>query len=75
MVTTIEPGIYFIEKLLNLAKNSENKDYINFDLIQWYIAVGGIWIEDMILITKDSYEILTNCPRTIEEIESIMKPS
>lgn len=73
MVTTIEPGIYFIEKLLNRAKNSENAKYFNFDLIEKYMYVGGVRIEDMVLITKESHEVLTNCPRTIEEIESIMR--
>lgn len=73
MVTTIEPGIYFIEKLLKQVEKSESAKYIDFDLVNLYLYVGGVRIEDDILITKDGNEMLTQCPRTVEEIEKCMK--
>ncbi len=58
MVFTIEPGIYI----------PENSDC---DEKWWGIAVR---IEDDILVTKDGYELLSGfAPRTVEEIEAMMK--
>jgi Xaa-Pro aminopeptidase len=58
MVMTIEPGIYISEDSKAPAK---------------YKGIG-IRIEDDVLITKDGHKILSNnVPRTIEEIESIMR--
>lgn len=65
MVTTIEPGIYFIEKLLKQAEQSDNSKYIDFEKAYQFLYVGGVRIEDDILITKDGFEMLTKCPRTI----------
>jgi Xaa-Pro aminopeptidase len=58
MVLTIEPGIYIREN-----SNCDNK--------WWNI---GIRIEDNILITKNGFRNLSgNIPKTIEEIELLMK--
>ena len=65
MVTTIETGIYFIEKLLKQAEQSDNSKYIDFEKAYQFLYVGGVRIEDDILITKDGFEMLTKCPRTI----------
>lgn len=73
MVTTIEPGIYFIEKLLKQAEESVNSKYIDFDKTYQYLSVGGVRIEDDILVTKEGYEQLTKCPRTVEQIEKCMR--
>jgi Xaa-Pro aminopeptidase len=58
MVMTIEPGIY-------ISEDSKAPDK--------YKGIG-IRIEDDVLITKDGHKILSNnVPRTVEEIESIMR--
>jgi Xaa-Pro aminopeptidase len=58
MVITIEPGIY-------IPENSK------CDKKWWGIAVR---IEDDVLITKDSYELLSSsAPRTVSDIETLMK--
>ena len=36
------------------------------------MSVGGIRIEDDILVAKDGFESLTDCPRTVQEIELCM---
>lgn len=37
------------------------------------MEVGGVRIEDDILVTKTGFESLTCCPRTTEEIEKCMR--
>ncbi len=70
MVLTIEPGIYFPKKLL-LNKLINQKE------VQKYMSIGGIRIEDTILITQKSYDILNKVsakkvlekdPKKIEKI-------
>jgi Xaa-Pro aminopeptidase len=74
-VFTIEPGIYFIPELIEKWK-SENKhrDFINYSKIDRYRSVGGIRIEDNILITQKSHKVLgTPIPKTVEEIETVCR--
>ncbi|KAI3389056.1 hypothetical protein SNEBB_009618 [Seison nebaliae] len=74
MVLTIEPGIYFIEHLLKEAEMDEElKEYLNFDKINEYRSFGGIRIEDNVYINYNGNELLTKVPRTIDEIEEMMK--
>ena len=76
MVLSDEPGIYFIRFLLEQGYNDETvKDFFDKDKIENYIdEVGGVRIEDDILINEDGCELLTvGLPRTIEEIEEWMK--
>lgn len=37
--------------------------------------MGGVRIEDDILVTKTGYENLTDVPREIEEVLKVMNPS
>ena len=84
MCLTVEPGIYFIESLIEDAKNNEDiSNYFDFDLLEHYMSVGGVRIEDDLRITEDGYENFTKvrwliiesnlqCPRTVEDIEKVM---
>lgn len=61
MVVTDEPGIYFSPFLIKHALENENqKKFINMDIVNKYMYIGGVRIEDDILVTKDGYENLTN---------------
>jgi len=65
MVVTIEPGIYFCRPYIEsyfLAKE-EHKRYIDIDVLERYAAVGGVRIEDCILVTEGGYENLTTAPK------------
>lgn len=46
--------------------------YINFEVLNKYWDVGGIRIEDNILITETGYENLTDTPKSVEEMEAII---
>lgn len=75
-VLTVEPGIYFIPALIDLWR-SEGKfqDFINYDKLDGYRKIGGIRIEDDILVTASGQRLLGKpIPKTPQDIEAIMKP-
>ena len=53
MVITIEPGIYFNDILL-LDPNINKKE------LKKYYAIGGIRIEDVVLVQKEGSKVLSN---------------
>jgi Xaa-Pro aminopeptidase len=59
---TVEPGLYFIKALLE-APDTRNKykDDISWSELEKWMHVGGVRIEDNILITTDGNENLTAC--------------
>ncbi|NNF15714.1 MAG: Xaa-Pro dipeptidase [Gammaproteobacteria bacterium] len=52
-VMTIEPGIYFIESLLNKLKDSPLKSAVNWTQVEKFIPYGGIRIEDNVVATDN----------------------
>ncbi|XP_068549868.1 xaa-Pro dipeptidase isoform X2 [Anas acuta] len=73
MVLTIEPGIYFIDHLLDQALcDPAQSCFINNDVLQRFRGFGGVRIEDDIAVTASGMELLTCVPRTVEEIEAFM---
>ena len=63
MVITVEPGIYFIDFIIKGALESEISKYLNADKIKEYENIGGVRLEDDVLITKDGNELLSYLPR------------
>ncbi|GCC21308.1 hypothetical protein chiPu_0019775 [Chiloscyllium punctatum] len=73
MVLTIEPGIYFIDMLLDQAlADPAQACFINSDVLARFRGFGGVRIEDDIAVTANGMELLTCVPRTVEEIEAFM---
>uniref|UniRef100_A0AC34QP62 Aminopeptidase P N-terminal domain-containing protein n=1 Tax=Panagrolaimus sp. JU765 TaxID=591449 RepID=A0AC34QP62_9BILA len=74
MAITIEPGCYFIDTLLDQALNDDKlKGFLNKDVLETYRGIGGVRIEDDVVIWKDRVENLSaDLPRTVEEIEAFM---
>lgn len=70
MCISVEPGCYFNKVILQQAfDNPEVSKYLVKSKIEEYKCVGGVRLEDDILITKDGHFNLTTVPRTIEEVE------
>ncbi|KAK2743802.1 hypothetical protein FQN57_004739 [Myotisia sp. PD_48] len=63
MVLTVEPGIYFSQLALKHVRSTEMGKYIDRHVVKRYMAVGGVRIEDDILVTKTGYKNLTTAPK------------
>lgn len=72
-VFTVEPGCYFIPELIEKWKTEGKfKEFINYNKIEAYMSIGGIRIEDNVLITEKGHKLLGKpIPKTINEVESI----
>ena len=73
-VFTIEPGCYFIPPLIEMWKmEGRHKEFINYEKAASYIGLGGVRIEDDILVTDTGYRVLgTPIPKTVAEVEQTM---
>lgn len=73
-VVTVEPGIYFnkflLEPYLNDPKHSK---YINTTILDEYMSVGGVRIEDDVLVTATGYENMTKITSDPDEVAGIVK--
>ena len=58
-VFTIEPGLYFIDSLLEELKTSENSKYINWNRVDEFRPFGGIRIEDNVIVHQTKNENMT----------------
>ena len=58
-VFTIEPGLYFIDSLLEELKNSSNSDQVNWQKVDEMRSYGGIRIEDNIIVHQSHNENMT----------------
>lgn len=58
-VVTIEPGLYFIDALLNQARSNAYGTLINWERVEHFKPYGGIRIEDNVACTTGDPENLT----------------
>ncbi|KAJ3366535.1 hypothetical protein HDU91_001817 [Kappamyces sp. JEL0680] len=72
MVITVEPGIYFVDAILDKALALSK--FLNVPVLERFKRVGGVRIEDNVLVKADGLEILSaGVPKEIHEIEALMK--
>jgi Xaa-Pro aminopeptidase len=59
-IVTIEPGLYFIPAILNdPARRARYRDGVNWPMVDKNLGIGGVRIEDNLLVTDGAPENLT----------------
>lgn len=59
-ITTVEPGLYFSEAILNNPERREKyADQVNWNALDPWIGQGGVRLEDNILVTREGPVNLT----------------
>ncbi|NEP61492.1 MAG: aminopeptidase P family protein [Symploca sp. SIO2G7] len=74
MVVTIEPGFYQVPGILADKQNRDRyATLVNWDRLTQFADVRGIRIEDDVLITETSCQIMTkDLPTSIKDIEALV---
>ncbi|MEC4819148.1 MAG: aminopeptidase P family protein [Scytonema sp. PMC 1069.18] len=74
MLVTIEPGFYQVPAILNdTSRRSKYENVVNWERLSQFSDVRGIRIEDDVLVTQESSEVLTAAlPTQTSEVESLM---
>ncbi|MGL5832520.1 MAG: aminopeptidase P family protein [Waterburya sp.] len=74
MLVTIEPGFYQVPAILQDEDfRAKYQDVVNWERLTQFSDVGGIRIEDDVLVTESGAEVLTaELPTKIAEIESLV---
>jgi Xaa-Pro dipeptidase len=73
MVITVEPGIYFIDSVLERAlADPLASRYLVREKLAHFRNFGGVRIEDDVLVTQNGSENLTKVPRDTSEMEAVM---
>ncbi|KAJ3044499.1 hypothetical protein HDV00_001926 [Rhizophlyctis rosea] len=76
MVVTVEPGVYFVEGILDAGLADPTKaKFINLELLDRFRRnVGGVRIEDDVVVRENGIENLTGwVPKEIEDVEKVMR--
>lgn len=66
-LVTVEPGLYFIPAILHDPRRREKfRDCVAWDRVEPHLGLGGVRIEDNVLVTGGAPEVLTaEIPKTL----------
>ncbi|MDE2732253.1 MAG: aminopeptidase P family protein [Bacteroidota bacterium] len=70
-VLTVEPGCYFIEALIDQWQQQKRHErFINYAEVRRWCGLGGVRIEENVVVTPDGHRILgPPIPRSVEDVE------
>ncbi|ORX98112.1 putative Xaa-Pro aminopeptidase [Clohesyomyces aquaticus] len=72
-VITVEPGIYFCRFIIEpYLKDPAQMKFIDVEVLERYWKVGGVRIEDNILITERGCENLTPTPKEVDQVLALV---
>ncbi|KAI2470615.1 hypothetical protein F4781DRAFT_421198 [Annulohypoxylon bovei var. microspora] len=65
MIVTVEPGVYFCKPYIEayFLRREEHARYIDPAVLDRYWAVGGVRVEDCVLVTEAACDVLTTAPK------------
>mmetsp|Transcript_66688 Transcript_66688/g.150634 ORF Transcript_66688/g.150634 Transcript_66688/m.150634 type:complete len:231 (-) Transcript_66688:83-775(-) len=76
MVLTVEPGVYFVDCLLDeLFADPDAKAFAVASELERFRGTGGVRLEDSVLVTPIGRPArnLTTCPRTVADVEKVLR--
>lgn len=74
MVVTNEPGVYFLPFLVEHGLKDDKKlKYVDKQVLEKYWKIGGVRIEDDVIVHKNGCEVMTQITKDPEEIAKIVK--
>jgi len=74
MVITVEPGVYFVDLLMDELVGSETlRGFVNVEMLESrFRGFGGVRLEDDVVIVEGGVRNMTRAPRTVADVEGVM---